>query len=58
MLRRISIALAGLLAVGFIAASPAAAHAGDVEGCWLSGVHASAGSVHVSDFEATCWHVG
>ncbi|MFC9732872.1 hypothetical protein [Streptomyces roseolus] len=58
MLRRISIALAGLLAVGFLAASPAAAHAGDVEGCWFSGVAASAGSVHVVDFDAACWDVG
>lgn len=58
MLRRISIALAGLLAVGFIAASPAAAHGSDVDGCWFSGVHASAGSVHVADFNHTCWHVG
>ncbi|WP_175408655.1 hypothetical protein [Streptomyces sp. TRM64462] len=61
MLRRISIALAGLLAAGFFAASPAAAHDdvnGDVSGCWFSGGHVQAGSVHVGGFEGTCWHVG
>ncbi|WP_175500053.1 MULTISPECIES: hypothetical protein [unclassified Streptomyces] len=57
MLRRISIALAGLLAVGFLAAAPAAAHTGDVHGCWFSGGHVSAGDVHVADFNGTCWHV-
>ncbi|CAL9279768.1 MULTISPECIES: hypothetical protein [unclassified Streptomyces] len=58
MLRRISIALAGLLAVGFLTAAPAAAHSGDVSGCWLSGGHVQAGDVHVAGFEGTCWHVG
>lgn len=58
MLRRISIALAGLMAVGFFAATPAAAHGGDVHGCWLDETHVQAGSVVVHDFEATCWHVG
>ncbi|MFF8386296.1 hypothetical protein [Streptomyces kanasensis] len=58
MLRRISIALAGLLAVGFLTASPAAADSGDVKGCWVSGGHVSAGDVHVAGFEGTCWHVG
>ncbi|MEU2181340.1 hypothetical protein [Streptomyces thermolilacinus] len=60
MLRRISIALAGLLAVGFLTAAPAAAHGGngDVKGCWLSGGFVQAGDVHVAGFEGTCWHVG
>ncbi|MCH0542988.1 hypothetical protein I3F58_26215 [Streptomyces sp. MUM 203J] len=58
MLRRISIALAGLLAVGFLAASPAAAQPGDVHGCWFSGGPVAAGSVFVADFHSTCWHVG
>ncbi|MFG3496696.1 hypothetical protein [Streptomyces sp. NPDC047886] len=58
MLRRISIALAGLLAVGFFAASPAAAHDSDVHGCWAHGTGVSAGSVHVHDHHAACWHVG
>ncbi|MFF0746955.1 hypothetical protein ACFYVL_41880 [Streptomyces sp. NPDC004111] len=58
MLRRISIALAGLMAVGFIAASPAAAHTSDIHGCWVNKTHAQAGSVVVDDFDAGCWHVG
>ncbi|MEU7569498.1 hypothetical protein [Streptomyces fradiae] len=59
MLRRISIALAGLLAVGFLTAAPAAAHGGDSsKGCWLSGGHVQAGDVHVAGFEGLCWKVG
>ncbi|MER7108506.1 hypothetical protein [Streptomyces sp. NPDC000229] len=57
MLRRISLVLAGLLAVGFMAAAPAAAHS-DVEGCWGSGGKVKAGDVKVKHFEATCWDVG
>ncbi|MFM9372482.1 hypothetical protein [Streptomyces sp. Da 82-17] len=58
MLRRISIALAGLMAVGFFAAGPASAHGSDVEGCSANGTHVKAGSVMVHDFEKTCWDVG
>ncbi|MFI6639189.1 hypothetical protein [Streptomyces sp. NPDC050504] len=58
MLRRISIALAGLLAVGFLAASPAGAVGGDVHGCWQNKTHVQAGSVVVDDYDAACWHVG
>ncbi|MFI7008837.1 hypothetical protein [Streptomyces sp. NPDC050145] len=58
MLRRISIVLAGLFAVGFLASSPASAQAADVHGCWFDGGHVAAGSVHVSHFDAACWHVG
>jgi hypothetical protein len=58
MLRRITLVLAGLLAVGFMAAAPAAAHGSDVEGCWGSGGHVKAGDVKVKHFDATCWDVG
>ncbi|MFH8469957.1 hypothetical protein [Streptomyces sp. NPDC017991] len=57
MLRRISLVVAGVLAVGFMAAVPAAAHPSDVEGCWASGGHLQAGDVKVADFDATCWSV-
>ncbi|MFD0304566.1 hypothetical protein [Streptomyces sp. NPDC127119] len=58
MLRRISLAVAGVLAVGFMAAAPAAAHTSDVEGCWVSGGHVKVDDVKVADFDATCWSVG
>ncbi|GAA4889388.1 hypothetical protein ACFPM3_19140 [Streptomyces coeruleoprunus] len=61
MLRRISIALAGLLAVGLFAAAPASADGGhkkDVHGCWGAGGHVAAGDVHVAGGEGYCWHVG
>ncbi|MEV0322585.1 hypothetical protein ACIBKX_13820 [Streptomyces sp. NPDC050658] len=58
MLRRISIALAGLMAVGFLAASPAAAHGSDVHGCVDNKTHVEAGSVVVHDEGSTCWQVG
>ncbi|MFD3512957.1 hypothetical protein [Streptomyces sp. NPDC058657] len=58
MLRRISIALAGLLAVGFLAAAPAAAHPSDIHGCFAHQTHAEAGDVAFHDVTASCWHVG
>ncbi|MFF8830994.1 hypothetical protein [Streptomyces sp. NPDC015131] len=57
MLRRISLVLAGLLAVGFMAAAPAAAHSSDVEGCWGSGGAVKAGDVKVAHIDATCWEI-
>lgn len=58
MLRRISIALAGLMALGFLAASPAGAVGSDVHGCWQNTTHVQAGSVAVHESDAACWHVG
>ncbi|MFF5535422.1 hypothetical protein ACFY71_23530 [Streptomyces cinerochromogenes] len=62
MLRRISLVLTGLLAAGFVAAAPAAAHDGDIGYdigyCWQSGGAASAGDTHALWGEAGCAHVG
>ncbi|MET9449266.1 hypothetical protein [Streptomyces cinerochromogenes] len=60
MLRRISLVLTGLLAAGFVAAAPAAAHGGDgdIGYCWQSGGGASAGDTHAVWGDAGCIHVG
>ncbi|MFI6104814.1 hypothetical protein ACIRD2_08010 [Streptomyces sp. NPDC093595] len=52
MLRRISVVLLGLLALGFLATSPAAAGGNDVEVGWLHGSHASTSNVDAHDFQA------
>ncbi|MCX4238708.1 hypothetical protein ACH4Y0_19570 [Streptomyces sp. NPDC020707] len=57
MLRRISLVVVGVLAVGFMAAAPAAAHPSDIEGCWASGGHVKVDDIKVADFDATCWSV-
>ncbi|MDT9683550.1 hypothetical protein RND61_15990 [Streptomyces sp. TRM76323] len=57
MLRRVSIALAGLLAVGFFTASPAAAHTSDMRGCWVDGSYVQAGKAQAATFDAVCWEM-
>ncbi|MCP9972813.1 antitoxin [Streptomyces somaliensis] len=52
MLRRVSIALAGLLAVGFLTASPAAA---DMKGCWIDGSYVQVGDAVAAELEGACW---
>ncbi|MCS0636756.1 hypothetical protein NX801_14010 [Streptomyces sp. LP05-1] len=62
MLRRIPLVLAGLLAAGFLAATPAAAAGGggdrDVEGGWLSGDYVQAGHVVVAHLDAGYFDIG
>ncbi|MEU1043319.1 hypothetical protein ACFYP4_21980 [Streptomyces sp. NPDC005551] len=58
MLRRISLVLVGLAAVGFLAASPAAAHDSDIDGGWVDGSHVRVGDIVVKTFDAGSFHVG